>query len=254
MNQAEKFYRERFSDASDFKFVFVGNFSVEEIKPFLQIYLGNLPTNNKNETWNDTGIRNPKGVISKDVYKGIEDKGRVSIIFTGPFEWNTENDFALDALIDIVNIKLREVIREDKSGTYSVRVSGGARKLPREEYTINISWGCDPSRIEELTNAVFEQIDSLKLDWSKDKYVTKVRETYLREHQIELKDNRFWLNYLSKSYFYNSEFTEVLSYPEIFNAFNSEMIQNAAQKYFNMNNYVKVVLKPEAAKNEESNL
>ena len=248
MEQAEIFYKERFADASDFKFIFVGNFKVEEIKPLIQIYLGNLPVLNKDENWKDVGIFPPEGVISKTVYKGIEEKSSVRIVFTGPFEWTRENDFALDSMIDMFNIKLREVLREDKSGTYGVGVRGGGGRFPREEYRINISWGCDPARVDELTEAVFEQIDSLKLNLPKEIYITKVRETLLREHEIELKENSYWLKYLYNSYLFDSELTEILSYPDLYNTLNTEMIQKAAQKYFNIDNYVKVVLKPEAAK------
>lgn len=252
MIQAEKIYKERFADASDFKFVFVGNFKIDEIKPLVQTYLGNLSVQNKDEAWSDPGIHPPDGVISKSVLKGIEEKSRVQIVFTGPFVWSKENDFILDSMIDMFNIKLREVLREDKSGTYSIRVRGGGSKIPREEYRVDISWGCDPNRIDELTDAVMEQIDSLKIQPLKEIYVTKVRETLLREHEIELKENKYWVNYLYNNYLYNREMSEVLTYPDLYRTLNAEAVQKAAQKYFNMDNYVKVVLKPENAKNKES--
>ena len=250
MIQSQKFYKERFADAGDFKFVFVGNFEVEKIKPLIQIYLGNLPVQDKDEMWRDTEILPPDGVINKTVYKGMEEKGRVRIIFTGPFEWNDMNDFELDAMIDMFNIKLRKVLREDMSGTYGVGVRGGGSKVPREGYRIDISWGCDPTRIDELTEAVIVQIDSLKLEPPKENYVTKVREGLLREYETNLKKNRYWLNSFYNSYFFERELTEILTYPDLYNSLTPEMIQNAAIKYFNMDNYVKVVLKPEGSKNE----
>lgn len=250
MIQSQKFYKERFADAGDFKFVFVGNFEVEKIKPLIQIYLGNLPVQDKDEMWRDTEILPPDGVINKTVYKGMEEKGRVRIIFTGPFEWNDMNDFELDAMIDMFNIKLRKVLREDMSGTYGVGVRGGGSKVPREGYRIDISWGCDPTRIDELTEAVIVQIDSLKLEPPKENYVTKVREGLLREYETNLKKNRYWLNSFYNNYFFERELTEILTYPDLYNSLTPEMIQNAAIKYFNMDNYVKVVLKPEGSKNE----
>ena len=63
-----------------------------------------------------------------------------------------------------------------------------------------------------------------------------------------MKENGYWLNYLYRSYFFDNELTEILSYPDLYNTLTAEMIQKAAQKYFNMDNYVKVVLKPESAK------
>ena len=37
-------YKDRFEDASDFTFMFVGNINTEEIYPLIETYLGGLPT------------------------------------------------------------------------------------------------------------------------------------------------------------------------------------------------------------------
>ena len=63
-------YNDRFADASDFTFVFVGNFDAEEMKPLLTTYLGNLPSNRRVETFKDVGADHPSGKIVKEVIKG----------------------------------------------------------------------------------------------------------------------------------------------------------------------------------------
>lgn len=252
--KAEKIYRDRFSDADDMKFVFVGNLDIDEMKKLSQIYLGNLPVTEREETWRDVGITNPEGVIDKSVYKGIEDKGRVTLVFTGPFEWSKQNSYELNSMLQMFDIKLREVLREDKSGTYGVGVYGGGSVYPREEYRINISWGCDPARIDELTESVFEQIDSLKLAPPKEIYVTKVRETQIREYETNMKENMYWLNSLYNSYFYERDLNEILKDPELYKSLTAEMMQSAAMKYFNLDNYVRVILKPEKAETEKTKL
>jgi len=252
--KAEKFYRDRFSDAGDFKFVFVGNLNIDDIKKLSQTYLGNLPVTAREETWKDVGITSPEGVIDKSVFKGIEDKGRVTLVFTGPYNWSRDNNYELNSMLDMFDIKLREILREDKSGTYGVGVYGGGSLYPREEYSINISWGCDPARIEELTESVFEQIDSLKLAPPKEIYVTKVRETQIREYETDIKENRYWLNSFYNSYYYGRDLNYHLSYPEMYETLNTEMMQSAAIKYFNLDNYVRVILKPEKAEAEKTKL
>ena len=81
-------YKDRFADASDFTFFFVGNFDLETIKPFVQRYLGSLPDINRKETWRDVGINSPEGRLEKKVEKGIEPKSQVKLFFTGPYEWS----------------------------------------------------------------------------------------------------------------------------------------------------------------------
>ena len=178
----------------------------------------------------------------------------MTLVFSGPFEWSEENSYELNSMLQMFDIKLREILREDKSGTYGVRVNGRATIFPKEEYRINISWGCDPARIDELTESVFEQIDSLKLAPPEEIYVTKVRETQIRKYEIDMKENMHWLNSLYNSYFYERELNEILDDPELFKTLTAEMMQSAAIKYFNMENYVKVILKPEKSETEKTKL
>jgi len=239
------FYLDRFSDASDFTFFFVGNFNLEEIKPFINTFLGGLPSVNREETWKDVGIKLPEGVIEKEVYKGIEEKGKVRITFSGPVEWTAENNYLIRSMASVLDIKLREVIREDLSGTYGVSVSSGVSLYPREEFRLNISFDCNPDRIDELSSSVFLVLDSLKTEGPDDIYITKVTETQLRSYEIQLKENGFWLSALNNYYFRGHDPELILKYPQRVKSLTPEKIQKTASKYLDMNNYVKVVLLPE---------
>ncbi|MQY80449.1 MAG: insulinase family protein [Bacteroidetes bacterium] len=240
-----EFYKDRYADASDFIFFFVGNFEFEKIKPLVKSYLGGLPSLNRNETWKDPGIRRPKGVIKKTVRKGIEPKSQVRLVFSGPMEWSRENNYALNSMTDVMSIKLREILREDMGGTYGVRIWSSSSLYPTQKYSISLSFGCDPERVEELTKTLFEQIDSMKISGPDDIYITKVRETQNREYETNLKENLFWLRNLQNSYYTKQNPEKILDYPQLVKTLSAEMIQNAARKYFNMNNYVQVVLIPE---------
>ena len=70
------FYKDRFSDASGFTFVFVGNFKPDSIKPLVAKWLGSLPSTGRKETWRDTGVRPPTGIVRRVVKKGAEPKAR----------------------------------------------------------------------------------------------------------------------------------------------------------------------------------
>ena len=82
------FYKDRFADASDFTFIFVGSFDDATMRPLVEQYLAALPSLRRKETWKNVGIDPPKGVVERRVEKGIEPKSRASIAFTGPFQYD----------------------------------------------------------------------------------------------------------------------------------------------------------------------
>ena len=238
-------YKDRFADASDFTFIFVGNFDVDSIKPFIQTYLGNLPSINRNESWKDLKIVPPAGIIRREVLKGIENKSLVNLFFSGDFEWSPWEVHKFSAMIEAMKIKLREIIREEMSGTYGVSVNQMLQKNPIEKYMASISFGCDPSRVDELVKSIFDQIDSLKTFPIDESYLIKVKETQRREWEVNLKENNFWVNRLWTFYLYDYDLEDFYQYAERIDRLNPEIIQESVNKYFNKENYIEVVLKPE---------
>ena len=239
------FYQDRFADASDFTFAFVGNFDPDGIRELVQTYLGGLPTAGREESWKDVGIRPPQGVITKEVYKGLEPRSLTRITINGPFEWSRPDRYQLGSMADVLSIKLREVLREDMGGTYGVSVAASPVHYPEERYSFTISFGCDPARVEELTAVVFEQLDSLKTYGTTMKYLTKVKETQLREREVNLQDNEFWLSIIETYDYHGEALEDILNYDELVEGLTLESIQNTAQRYLDLDNYVQVTLYPE---------
>ena len=239
-------YQDRFADASDFSFFFVGNFTLEAMEPLVRTYLGGLPTTGRAETWRDVGMEAPEGAVAKAVYRGMEPKSQSQMIFTGPFAYDGwQNNLELRAMTDVLQIKLREVLREDLGGTYGVWVSSNSSRYPDEEYSISISFGSDPDRVDELTQVIFEQIDSLKTVGTTDLYVNKVKEMHKRRRETELKENSFWVGSLEYLDFNGVDPRLLIQYPALVDSLTGDAVQQSAQKYFNMDRYVRVVLYPE---------
>jgi zinc protease len=246
MNKSLAIYHDRFADASDFTFIFVGNFSPDSLQHFIETYMANLPDLERKETWRDRGVETPDGLIKKVVKKGIEEKGEVQIHYSGDFEWSALNDYYLRAMTQVLQIKLREVLREDLGGTYNVRASAFSSKYPRQTYRIIISFGCDPTRVDELVNSVNEQIDSLKTEVVDELYLTKVKESQLRAREKNEKENNFWLNKLESYYFHGWDPRDIMKYEEMYvNTLTRKIIQSTAKKYFDRKNVAQFVLLPE---------
>jgi zinc protease len=238
-------YRDRFADAGDFTFFFVGNFTLEEIKPLAETYLGGLPSTGREENWRDVDINPPPGIVEETVEIGMEPKSLVRLVFTGPFDWSRENVIVLSALTDILEIRLRESLREEQGGVYAAGVSTDPSKYPEEEYRIDIGFGTDPERVSEMNRLVFEAVASLRTLGPEVSEVEKVKEILLREREKDLRDNRFWVTVLRSYYTNGLEPETILDYEGTVRRLDAETIRRAAELFFDPDHYIKIVLNPE---------
>jgi zinc protease len=237
-------YRDRFADASDFTFLLVGNFDPSVLKPLVETYLGGLPATGRQESWRDVGIESPEGVVRFEVKKGLEPQSQVDLQFSGPAEWSRERAHEIRSLAQVLQIRLREVLREDLGGTYGARVSGTLTWRPVERYQFAISFGCDPARVETLIDAVFREIESFQRDGIAETYLQKIREIQRRQRETDLETNRFWIQGLASYYSQGLDPRLFLAYDELVESSTSESLQAAARRYLNEERYVLGVLQP----------
>jgi zinc protease len=245
LGQAYAFYRDRFADASDFTFAFVGAFQPDSIRSLVERWLGGLPASQRRESWRDVGIRAPRGVLQETVRKGLEPKSRTQLIFTGPLEYSRPNRAALRGLADVLEIRLREVLREALGGTYGVSVSGTAIRLPRNEYNFTIGFGSAPERADELVRAVFGEIDSLRRNGPSERDLAKVVEAEVRARETNLRQNSYWLSQLL-FIDQTGEPAAAIADPRGDAALlTRDTIRSAAQQWLDPANYIRVTLLPE---------
>lgn len=238
-------FRDRFSDAGDFVFLFVGNIDIEKVKPLIEQYIGGLPSGNRKEKFVDLNVKEPSGIVKRVVYKGKEAKATVFLSFPGTYNYNLETRTKFELMKDILNIRLRENIREDQSGTYGVSAWISHKKYPKEGYSLNIYFGCAPENVDKLIAAVFDEINKLQKETVSDINLNKAKETALRTREVNLRENKFWLSSLYSYYYNNIDFSEFPQYENIVKNFTQKDVNEFASKYINTNHYIQVVLMPE---------
>jgi zinc protease len=242
------FYKARFSDASNFTFVFVGSFTPEMIKPLVETYVASLPATHKRETWRDVGITLPTGVVEKTIQKGIAPKSQVAIVLSGPFEYDDAHKMAFRTMALMLQSRLLETIRQELGGTYSITATPLTQKYPRPEFSIRIDWTCDPARTATLVQRVFDEIRFVRRTSLQAERMGLVREGLLREFERNSQDNGFVLNQLARRY-EDGDPAGIAAGDntvEQIAALTSDAIQQAAQRYLDTAHYVKVTLMPEA--------
>jgi len=245
LDKSMAFYKDRFADAGDFTFLFVGSVTPEMLRPLVVRYLASLPATGRKETWRDEGIRPPKGVVTKEVRKGVEPKSQTAIVFTGPFEYDRPHRNAIRAMGLVLETRLREKLREDLGGTYGVSVSPSTQWAPTEEYQLMIQFGSAPERAEELSRVVFDEVARLKAGPVTAAEVTAVHEALFRDFETGMTENGFWLTQLAAYYRKGESPADLLTYSASLDRIGPATIQDAAKEYLNVENYAKVTLQPE---------
>ena len=242
---ALRIYRDRFANAGDFTFVFVGAFHTAELRPLVENYLASLPKLNRREHGRDTGDEPKRGPLTVEVKKGIEAKSSVRLMFHGDATWNTDERFALRAAVDVLRIRLRELLREDKGGVYGVSVYGDLEHQPRETYSSGVAFTCSPDNVADLTQSALDEIKRLQTNGPSADNLEKVRETLLRNYEKGLKEDSFWLANLVFYRENDLSFNGILKLPDRAHALTAKKIQEAARKYFSSKNLLTARLLPE---------
>jgi zinc protease len=246
LDKSFSFYKQRFADASAFTFVFVGSFDLATMKPFVERYLGSLPSLHRNETARDTGMRPPAGVVQKLVRRGIEPKSQVSIAFTGPFQNDEMHRVVVRAMAETLSGNLQSTLREELGGTYGVSTEPHFTNGPTAEYRVTISFACDPARTESLVKTAFQLIEQFRSSGPSDGQVADERVALVRDFETNSQRNGYLLDRMLFKYKRHEDVEDVFNMRRYYDRLTAPMLRDAAQLYLNPNRYVEVTLLPEA--------
>ena len=243
LERAGAVYADRFSELGDATFVFVGAFEWEDLRTLSATYLASLPTAGRTEEWRDVGIDPPTGIENHVVHSGIEPRSNSVLVYAGDMEWSREEALKLNVAGEMLGIRLRERVREELGGTYSIGVNASGSSLPDAEYLISIIFGSDPDRTEELFGEVLKEVEWLR-EGGEQEYLDKVKELFRTSREEQLRDNGFWLNQIRAAAQRGEAFTEIVGFDKLLDGLTLEDIEEVAQRYFTEDRYVRVVLKP----------
>lgn len=246
--RCEAVYADRFSGADDFIFVFTGNINSAELETQVTTFLASIASGPSGETPVDLGVRPPSGITEDVVSRGIEPQSRVHISFPGELDsWSPEVELQMNTAASVLETILREDIREDRGGTYHISVSADVEREPYPSYKIHIDFGCEPGRADELTARVFELIKSTADGSFDEDYIIRQEEQYRRTYEQSIEKNSFWLRHLEDSIGYGDDPEDILT-PDMFKEkVSRESIISIVEDYISIDNYIKIVLMPEAA-------
>lgn len=246
LEASARIYRERFADLSGVTVVIGGSFDASEMVTLARRYLASLPGGAGGSAWKDVGLRPPEGVVERTLSYGDTPRSRLLLQFHGPFtsDWIYRN--RLSGLEEVLSTRLREVLREDLGGTYGVSVRSGTSEIPESTYSLQISFACDPDRLEELEAAMWSVIEEVRTQPASDDMMASIREKNRRSREVRDLNNRFWVGALSSTLQRREDPRELLNYYARNDALSAGDVLGMAQKVLNRDRMVVFRQVPEA--------
>ena len=193
-NRILEIYRERFSDASNFKTVFIGKIDMAQLRPLLCQYLATLPATYKAEKTNKANVAQivKKDEVVKFVRKQETPLANVSVFVTGNVPFSPKNDLTLDMLTRVLQIAYTDSVREEKGGTYGVSVSFSLEKEENPNALVRISYKSDPKRYDELNPIIYKQLQNIADNGPVASSMDKVKKYLKKQYGQMVITNDYW--------------------------------------------------------------
>ncbi|MEQ1909173.1 MAG: insulinase family protein [Vicinamibacterales bacterium] len=240
------YYEARFANAADFTVFFVGAFTVDQITPLLTAYVASLPSSGMpTARLGELRLGFPVTVLKETVAKGQEPKSQTVMTFFADPGLDELEIHRVNAATAILETKLRDLLREELGGTYSVSVDFSSTQ-PQSGYgTTSVQFGSAPENVDKLVAGVLGELAQIKREGPSAEDVQKVKEGEKRDLETSMRQNGYWLNSLQTLHLFGWDPTRIIHRAERTELLTRENIQDALRKYFPTDRYTVMTLVPE---------
>ena len=237
-------YRDRFSDLGDSRWVITGDFDLNRVKRLAQTYLGTLPAGGRQEHWRNVVAAPSPEDAGATIYQGQAERSLASLLYTGDTDTTLRTRLRLRVLEKILDIRLREVIREERGGSYSPYAVASISREPTPRFSVRIAFTADPQRVQELQAAARQLVDEVRSEGPSADNLTKAKEQLARNYEVDSQGNSYWLETLLDSDSHLNAARIALRYQTVLNGITAEEIQQAAQDFLRDDHLAQIVLYP----------
>ena len=236
--------KERYQNAGQFTFTFLGNFDEETLRPLIEQYIASLPsTGAAPENFKDVRTLATGQVKNHFRVKSDSPKATAVRVWNAVAPYNLENDIKISVAGQILSQIYLKTIREEESAAYSVGAYGGFN-LSGTDAIMQLQAYCpmNPDKQEIANRLLDEGFEGCTKAIDSD-ILTKVKEYMLKQADEDAKTNGHWMGVISTWLDYG--FDSHTDYKKIVESLTPQMMVDFFKQLKAAGNCVDVVMLPE---------
>ena len=238
-------YKRLFSDPEGMSYIFTGNFTPEEIKPYVLTYLAGIPAKGKKKQSISRHLTYPSAPAEYVFYKGQEDKVSVVLRFIKKTDWDEYQSYCLNIFSELLSSRLFKAVREDMGGVYGVHLSDAVNRRHDPYAFFEISFGTNVKMWREVRERTIAEMQKLMTEGPTREELERVKQKRRQSYAVNLQDNRVWASRMSAAALYGDYPGILLERGEMIERLTVKDIQEASRKYLDPSRPLTFVLLPE---------
>ena len=239
-------FQERYANAADFTFIFVGQMDIDSLRPLLCQYVASMPGNPKKcEEANLNALpRLRRGKHMVNVQVPMENPVTTVIynILTKE-RYTAKNNLACSILSEVMNSLCTETLREQEGGTYNVSVTSRISRQPADELTLMFNFNTNPQQANTLLQKAIDLLHQVANEGPSTEHFNKAKEYLLKQYTAYHATETFWIDALTDRVRYGSD--DMLTNGETLRKIKTKDVQRLARKLIRSKHTVKVVMNGE---------
>lgn len=239
-------YADRFADASDFTFFFIGNINEDQIRELSKQYLATLSTVKRNDKPVDSGVRFVKGDVLNRYQKKMETpQSFIVSAWTGPIKLTVKNDIVMDILGTCIAETYLKKIREELGAAYSTSAQGGINRGADDKtyYILQAAFPLKPEMTDTCLQIVQDVLEDVAANGANEESISKAKEYMLKTFTQNQRENGYWMGRIGG--ILRRKYDSSKAYEQTLAGITSRDIQQMAKTILKNGNRVRVVMEPE---------
>ena len=237
-------FSERFANAADFTFIFVGHIDEDALAPLICQYIASLPGNAKQREKADLAamprLRRGKHMTHIQIPDAV-----TTVIYniTAKERYTARSNAACALLSEVMNSLCTETLREQEGGTYNVSVTSRISRQPADELTMIFNFNTNPQQAKSLLQKAIELLRQVAEEGPSTAHFNKAKEYLQKQYTAYRTTDTFWMDALIDRVRYNSD--DMLTNGETLRNIKPKDVQRLARKLVRSKHIVEVMMNGE---------
>jgi zinc protease len=239
------FYKARFSNAADFTVFMAGAFQPDQAIPLLARYVGTLPsTGRRMSQARDVGLVFPSEIQRAQVVLGREPRSQAVMSFSADPPPDPAEQVRVGAATDVLEITLRDILREELGQTYNVSADLVQRLPLRGAGHVSVGFGADPANLDAMIARVLQEVARLQKEGPSSDLTNRAKEGARRNHETATRQNGYWTSGLQTAHLLGRDPAEMLERPKRISEVTTDVLRDVFRRYYPLERYTVVTLVP----------